>query len=64
MPMSKTQPMASRKEISGSLKKRAAELWGGDRAESLEPIIQETAGHIWLISQNLPAPEEEPGFYF
>ena len=56
--------MRSREEIAGSLEKRAAELWGSDRARALGPVIEVTANNIWQISQDPPPPDEEPGFYF
>ena len=63
MPASKAQPMASPEEIVGSLRKRAADLWGLDQAVVLQPLIEETAGRIWRISKSPPPDDEEPGFY-
>ena len=64
MPMSAEQPMSSREEIARSLRDRAIELWGSERAEEIESAIQQTAGHIWQVSQDPPPSNEEPGFYF
>ena len=64
MPTSKTQPMTSKDEIVRSLKERAAQLWGRDRAEAIAPTIAETAQNVWQLSQDLPDAHEEPGFYF
>ena len=64
MPISGTEPMASREEIVSSLKRRASELWGQERAQALLPVVEETATVIWRISQDLPPADEEPGFYF
>ena len=64
MPMSKAQPMSSTEEIMKTLEERATELWGRERSEELRPLIEQTAGHIWQLSQDLPDSEEEPGFYF
>ena len=64
MPMSPEEPLASRAEIARSLGERAVELWGRERAGEIGPTIEQTAGQIWLISQNLPLSDEEPGFYF
>ena len=50
-------------EITVSLKHRASELWGIERADALAPVIEETAQRIWRISQDPPPDEEEPGFY-
>ena len=64
VPMADSEPMASREEIARSLMERAKELWGQERAEAIGPLIDQTAGCIWQISQDLPPSEEEPGFYF
>ncbi len=64
MPMTKQEPMASRDEIVHSLTMQATELWGAERAEGLRSLIEQTAGHVWQLSQDLPAPDEEPAFYF
>lgn len=64
MPVSKAQPMASREEIVNSLKQRATELWGRERARAIDSTIEQVASNIWQISQDLPPADEEPGFYF
>jgi len=64
MPMSEAQPMSSRQEITTSLIKRAAELWGNERAKEIGPAIEEATENIWQISHDLPSTHEEPGFYF
>jgi hypothetical protein len=56
--------MASRDAIASSLRERATQLWGHERAEALRDIIERTADHLWQISQDPPPPDEEPGFYF
>jgi hypothetical protein len=63
MPTLATQPLGSREEIVASLERRAVDLWGRARAEAIRPIIEQTAGHIWRISQDPPPADEEPGFY-
>ena len=63
MAMSKERPMGSKEEIVASLKRRATELWGPERAEAIEATIERTAGHIWQVSQDPPPADEEPGFY-
>jgi len=30
----------------------------------MQPTIEQTANHVWRISQHLPPADEEPGFYF
>ncbi len=64
MSMSESQPMASKDELALSMKKRAVELWGAERASEIDLSIDGMAERIYLISQNLPQAEEEPGFYF
>ena len=56
--------MGTKKEIIESLKARAIELWGQERADAIRPGIETTAGHIWQLSQDLPRTDEEPGCYF
>ncbi|MCH8062896.1 MAG: hypothetical protein IH861_10380 [Chloroflexi bacterium] len=64
MPTSPSQPMSSKEEIVSSLKARAEELWGARRASELQNLLDQTAEHVWQISQHPPDDEEEPGFYF
>ena len=64
MPTSPSQPMGSKTEIASSLEARAEELWGPQRATELQELLEQTAEHVWKISQDLPNDEEEPGFYF
>ena len=49
--------------IADSLADRALALWGPERVEELRDLIQETAQRVWLISQDPPPAQEEPGFY-
>ena len=49
--------------IASSLTDRAVSLWGPERAEELRDLIKETAQRVWLISQDPPPADEEPGFY-
>ena len=64
MPTSPSQPMSSKEEIASSLKAHAEVLWGAQRATELQGLLEQTAEHVWKISQDLPGDEEEPGFYF
>ena len=64
MSMSESQPMASKEELALSMKKRAIELWGAERASEIGLNIEGMAERIYQISQDLPQAEEEPGFYF
>ena len=63
MAMSKERPMGSKEEIVESLKHRATELWGAERVQAIEAVIEQTAEHVWAISQDPPPADEEPGFY-
>ena len=56
--------MSSKEEIAGSLKARAEELWGTQRASELQSMLEQTAENVWQIAQDLPSDDEEPGFYF
>lgn len=51
-------------EIVESLKRRARELWGVERAEAIQDIIEQTAEHVHRVFEDLPTKDEEPGFYF
>ena len=48
-------------EIAASLKRRAEELWGAERADAVRPVIEETAEHIWRLSQDPSLAERDPG---
>ena len=56
--------MGSKTDIASSLKARAEELWGTQRAARLETLLEQTTEHVWQLSQHLPDEDEEPGFYF
>ncbi len=47
-----------------ALYQQAVLLFGRERAEILRPQLQERAGYLWLLSQHLPHPEEEPYVVF
>ena len=64
MPKPDRQDTQIQDEIAASLKVRATELWGPERAEALGPLIEQTASHILQISRDPAPPDEEPGFYF
>ena len=50
-------------EIAASLRRRALELWGAERAKALGTMIEEMAQRIWLVSQAAPPAEVAPAFY-
>ncbi len=60
---SRIGPHQSIEEIAATLAADAERRWGHDRAEALRPVIEETAAHIWRVSQSEVAPEDEPDFY-
>ena len=64
MSMSESQPMASKEELALSMKKRAIELWGAERASEIGDNIEGMAERIYQISQDLPQAAEPPGVYF
>ena len=64
MSTSPSQPMNSKDEIAKSLKARAEELWGAQRASELQTLLDQTSEHVWQIAQHPPDDDEEPGFYF
>ena len=50
-------------EILQELTEKAAALWGRDRAQELRASLEQTAAHLWEISQADPGTEVEPGFF-
>ena len=51
-------------EVEASLRRRAVELWGEERASEIEGAIEDAARSIWLVESNPPpAPNEEPAQY-
>ena len=48
------------KGIAESLRLKAVEKWGEERAEALAGIIEQTAGDIWRVEKHLPALDEPP----
>lgn len=57
--MDQDQPQ-SRENLIDDLTKRAISLFGQERTQSLQQMIEETADHILNISRNLPGVEEVP----
>ena len=64
MTSSRSESLPAKDDIARSLTRRATELWGLERADELRGLIDQTADHVWRLAENLPADEEEPGFYF
>lgn len=54
----------TQEQLMQALYQQAVLLFGPERAESLEPQLQERAEYLWLLFQNLPQPEEEPDWVF
>ena len=57
------EPMPSKEQVARELLARAAQLFGPDRAEAERVLLEETAGYMWVVTNNLPGPEEEPAFF-
>ena len=53
----------SKDQLVLSLKQRAVELWGADRAEKILPTLKMTAANLLAIENHPPPKEEELGFY-
>ena len=64
MSQTSAHPMGSREEIADTLREKAEQLWGRERAAAIMSTIEKTADVVWQISQDPPPPDEEPGFYF
>ena len=50
-------------EVEASLRRRAVELWGEQRAAEIEDTIEDAARSIWLVESNPPPADEEPAQY-
>ena len=50
-------------EVEASLRRRAVELWGEQRAAEIEDTIEDAARSIWLVQANPPPADEEPAQY-
>ena len=50
-------------DVAASLRRRAVELWGEERAAEIEGTIEDAAKSIWLVESNPPPPDEEPAQY-
>ena len=61
--MASIRPEAPKEEIQRELAEQARTLWGSERAEELDSVLENTAGQLHEVGQVLPEPEVEPGFY-
>ena len=65
--MSDQQPLpphaASVENVAASLWRRAAELWGPERARRLGHVIDNSAEDVWTVSQIPLSDSDEPVFY-
>ena len=50
-------------EVEATLRRRAVELWGEERAAELGGTIEDAARSIWLVESNAPPQHEEPAQY-
>ena len=53
----------SPEELAQALLKRAAALWGEERASALRPYLEQTAESLWTLSKATLEAEAEPGFF-
>ena len=63
--MSRSTPRSSPSEdqIVSALTRRAVELWGAQRARSIQRTIAQAAGNVRRLADDLPDAAEEPAFY-
>ncbi len=65
--MSDNQPRpahtASVEHVAASLWRRAAELWGPERARRLGHVIDNSAEDAWAVSRVPLSDSDEPAFY-
>jgi hypothetical protein len=54
---------SNQEDIAESLRLKAAEKWGEERAEVLAGIIEQAAGDIWRVERHPPSLDEEPETY-
>ncbi len=50
-------------EVAASLRRRAVELWGEERAAEIGGTIEDAARSIWLVESNAPPEGQEPAQY-
>ena len=50
-------------EIAASLRRRAVELWGAERAGQLGHVLDDTARDLWTVSQVQLSEADEPVFH-
>ena len=56
-------PTRSREAMAQELVSRATEVWGRERVEATRKVLDEMAGYLWVVAENLPDREEEPAFF-
>ena len=65
--MSDQQPLpphaASVEDVAASLWRRAADLWGAERASELGHVVDNSAEDAWAVSQVPLSDSDEPAFY-
>ncbi len=63
--MSRSTPRKSpsHDRVVDDLTRRAVELWGAQRATSIEATITQAASNIRRLADYPPDPDEEPAFY-
>ena len=61
--MANVSPDMSLEKIMQELAEQARSRWGENRAAAIQTPLEQTARQLHQISQNLPDPKVEPGFY-
>ena len=61
--MTTIDPTPSQEEIAQGLSEQAKRLWGEQRANELQPSLDNTAAQLQRLAENLPDRDVEPGFY-
>lgn len=61
--MTTSNPTPSQEEIAQGLSEQAKWLWGEQRANELKSSLENTAGQLRRLAENLPGRDVEPGFY-
>lgn len=58
-----TAPTTSVEDVAAALWRRAAELWGPERASELGHVLDNIAEDVWAVAQVPLADTDEPAFY-
>lgn len=64
MSRSTSRQSTSEDRVVSDLTRRAVELWGAQRARSIEQTIEQAAKNVRRLADDLPEFGDEPAFYF